>query len=170
MRTIGVSTLPQKAIFNVLIDLGALAFIYLVPTISHLLQFPVYLIEPMRLMLIFSLVHTNKTNSYLIAMTMPLFSYFISGHPIFAKTLLIAFELMLNVYLFYWLSNKFKKVFPSILASIFISKLVYYLVKFGLISLLFIDSSLISTPIWIQLITMSVFSVYVFFFYKRTTD
>jgi hypothetical protein len=167
MKAITISSIQSKTIVSILIDIGALSFIYLVPTISHILRFPVYLIEPMRLMLILALVHTNKTNAYLIALSMPLFSFLISGHPVFAKTILIAFELAFNVFLFYWFAKIIKKVFPAILLSILISKIAYYIIKFGLISMLVIDSNLISTPLWIQLVTMLAFSSYLFVFYKR---
>jgi len=163
-----VNTLKQKkTIASILIDISALAFIYFVPTISHLIALPVYFIEPMRLMLVFALVHTNKTNAYIIALTLPIFSFLISAHPVLPKMLLITFELTLNVFLFYLLSKKMKNVFPAILFSIIISKMVYYLIKFGLINLAIIKSGLISTPIYIQVITTLVFSTYLYLVYRN---
>lgn len=157
----------KRTITSILIDISALAFIYFVPTISHLISLPVYFIEPMRLMLVIALVHTNKMNAYLIALTMPVFSFLISGHPILPKMILIAFELSLNVFLFYVLLNKIKRLFPSILLSIVLSKAVYYLAKFGMIQFAIIDSGLISTPLFIQVITVVVFSSYLFLFYRK---
>jgi len=167
MKALSAQLTKSNTLRSILIDLGALLFIYLVPTISHLFSIPVYLIEPMRLMLIFALVHTNKTNAYIIALSMPLFSFLISGHPVLPKMILIAFELSLNVYLFYFLVRKIKSVFLSIFLSIILSKIIYYLLKFGLVSMLIVDGSVISTPITIQVITALVFSLYVFFFYKK---
>ena len=167
METLSQSIKQKKTITSILIDISALAFIYFVPTISHLIALPVYFIEPMRLMLVFALVHTNKTNAYIIALTLPIFSFLISAHPALPKMLLITFELTLNVFLFYLLSKKMKNVFPAILFSIIISKMVYYLIKFGLINLAIIKSGLISTPIYIQVITTLVFSTYLYLVYRN---
>ena len=158
----------KNTLINILIDITALAFIYLVPTISHLLNLPVYLIEPMRLMLIIALVHTSKKNAYLLALTMPLFSFLISAHPALPKMIIISIELSLNVFLFFLLSKKFKNLFPAILLSILISKIAYYVLKFGLIKMAVITSGLISTAILIQLATTLVFSFYVYLFYRNS--
>jgi len=153
---------------SVLIDFSALAFIYLVPTLSHLLNIPLYFIEPMRLMLVFSLVHTTKRNAYLIALSLPLFSFLISSHPVFAKMILISFELSLNVYLFYLLKDRLQKVFPAILLSIIASKVIYYGIKYVLIYMAVLNTGLISTPIYIQVITTLSFSIYLYIVLGRT--
>lgn len=151
---------------SILLDLSALAFIYLVPTFSHLTALPIYLIEPMRLMLVLALVHTNKRNAYILALTLPIFSFLISSHPVFAKMLLISFELSLNVYLFYLLKDRLLKVFPAILLSIVFSKLAYYAIKFGLLSYAILDGHLISTPLLIQVLTTAIFSLYLYFVFR----
>ncbi|MBI5541687.1 MAG: hypothetical protein HY951_16630 [Bacteroidia bacterium] len=162
------ATLFQRISYTaVLIDISALAFIYLVPTISHLISLPVYLIEPMRLMLIIALVHTTKRNAYILAVTLPLFSFLISSHPELPKMMLIAFELSLNVFLFFLLANKLKYYFPAILISIILSKVIYYIIKFGLIKLTFLNTELISTPISIQLITTVIYSIYLYVFLRK---
>jgi len=155
---------------SVLLDFSALAFIYLVPTFSHLLQIPLYFIEPMRLMLVLSLVHTTKRNAYFIALSLPLFSFLISSHPVFAKMLLISFELGLNVYLFYLLKDVLKKVFPAIILSIVLSKIVYYAIKYLMIYFLILNTGLISTPILVQVITTVVFSLYLYMILKPHPD
>jgi hypothetical protein len=167
---IQTQALIQRIPFSgILIDLSALSFIYLVPTLSHLLSLPVYLIEPMRLMLILALVHTSKQNGYLLALTMPLFSFIISGHPVFAKMILIAAELSLNVFLFYLFSNRMKYLFPAVFLSILLSKAIYYLLKFALIQLAVINSGLVATPLLMQLGMTVVFSSYLALFYKKVT-
>ena len=100
---LSISKLNTKSI---VLDIFALAFIYFVPTISHLLNIPLYLIEPMRIMLILAIVHTSKKNAYIIALTLPLFSFLVSAHPNIFKVLLITAELVLNVWLFFELSKK----------------------------------------------------------------
>ncbi len=167
MEALSQSLKQRNTINSILIDISALAFIYFVPTISHLIALPVYFIEPMRMMLVFALVHTNKKNAYLIALTLPVFSFLISAHPVFPKMLLITFELSLNVFLFYLFSKKMKNIFPAILLSIILSKLVYYLIKFGMINFAIIKSGLISTPIYIQVITTLVFSTYLYLVFRK---
>lgn len=151
---------------SIVIDIFALAFIYFVPTISHLLNVPLYLVEPMRIMLILAIAHTSKRNAYLLALTLPLFSFLISAHPNVFKALIITLELMLNVWLFYTLSTKVNQ-FIAIFSSIIISKIVYYLLKFGLISFAVLQTGLISTPLYLQLITTVAFSGYLFFILRK---
>jgi len=167
MNTVRVNYFSKQNVMSALFDIAALAFIYFVPAISHLLSLPVYLIEPMRLMLILALVHTTKQNAYIIALSLPLFSFLISAHPVLPKMVLISFELVLNVFLFFAILKRFNNTFLAILVSIISSKLIYYVIKFGLIKLALIDSGLISTPIVIQVIMVLIFSGYLFSFYKK---
>ncbi len=152
---------------NILLDIFAVAVIYFVPAITHLLNFPVYFIEPMRLMLILAIVHTNRQNAYVIAFSLPIFSLLISGHPSVMKTSLITAELLLNVWLFYAIVEKINSRSFSMFLSILISKLFYYVIKYGLISFALLNTGLVSTPIYIQIITTILFSVYIFVFYKK---
>jgi len=157
----------RKVLSLILLDLLGVLLIYFVPTLTHLISLPVYFIEPMRLMLILAMVHTNKHNAYFLALTLPLFSFLISSHPVFLKVILISIELVLNVWLFYLLKDRIKQLFSSILLSIVLSKLAYYTFKFVLIKLAFLDSSLISTPLVIQLCTTLVFSLYLYKFFRK---
>lgn len=167
MRNIIALTTTKTNLRSIIFDFLALLFIYLVPTFSHLLSFPLYLIEPMRLMLIIALVHTTKRNAYLIAFSLPLFSFLISGHPMALKTGLISLELLLNVWLFFKFSEIIKNKFAPILISIVLSKVFYYAIKFAFISFALLSTNLISTPIYIQLITTFVFSGYLFLVLRR---
>lgn len=167
MTTAASLVLNREKIKSVLFDIVALAFIYFVPTISHYLSVPLYLIEPMRLMLVLAMVHTNKRNAYIIAFTLPVFSLLMSGHPVAIKAAIITMELVLNVWLFYTLSKKWKNTFVVMVVSILLSKMVYYIFKFGLISFAIFNTELFSTPIYLQLITTVVFSAYLFFLFKK---
>jgi hypothetical protein len=170
MKVLTAPIFQRISLTAVLIDISALAFIYLVPTISHLISLPVYLIEPMRLMLIIALVHTTKRNAYILAVTLPLFSFLISSHPELPKMMLIAFELSMNVFLFFLFAKKIKHYFPAILLSILISKTLYYIIKFGIIKLTFLNTELISTPIYIQIITTVIYSFYLYIFLKKEIE
>jgi hypothetical protein len=160
MNSLNLSINRKETLITSLLNVMALAFIYFTPALSHVLNLPIYLIEPMRLMLILALVHTNKRNAYLLAFTLPMFSFMVSGHPVFAKMLLISFELALNVFLFYFISKRSRSVLFAALGSIIFSKAAYYLVKFGLLQLLLLNGKLVSTPLFIQLITTLIFSFY----------
>lgn len=148
------------------LDLLAIGFVYLVPVMSHLFALPVYYIEPMRLMLILAIAHTSKKNAYILAATLPVFSFVVSAHPVFIKTLLISGELLLNVWLFFFISEKIKNKFGSMLLSVGLSKIAYYLLKFALLSAVLLEGSLVSTPLAIQAIMMIIFSGYIFLMKK----
>lgn len=165
MNTLSL-TLSRVKLKTVLIDLLAILFITFAPALSHMFALPIYMLEPMRIMLIISIVHTSRKNSYIIALLLPLFSFVISTHPSIFKTLLIASELLLNVFLFTLFINYFKNTFAAILTSIVLSKVFYYAAKFVLIGLGLIDGGLISTPIYLQIIVTVLLSVYLFIFYR----
>ena len=163
-------SLNRKAIIkSAIIDSLAVILIYLLPAFSHMLSFPLYLVDPMRIVIIFALAHTERKNVYLLALTLPVFSFVISAHPVFVKSLLITIELLFNVWLFYFLSSRIKSSLPAIVISIFSSKLLYYLLKFIFIKLLLIDSALISTPIWIQVVVMFTLSLYVWLIFSKSS-
>ncbi len=147
---------------SIAINSAALLLIYFTPAISHLMNFPLYLIEPMRLMLIIAMVHSNRQNAFLLAISLPLFSFAVSGHPVFYKMLLISAELTLNVWLYFIFLKVFRNSFTAMLSGIVISKVVYYLLKALLISMMITGPGLFATPIWVQVLTTLIFSGYAF--------
>lgn len=147
-------------------DVFALAFIYMIPTISHMLSIKLYLLEPMRLMLIFALVHTRRPNAYLLALTLPLFSFFISAHPVLVKSLLIAIELSVMVFVFYTLVGRMHKL-AAIFISIWVSKLLYYGLKYIAIITVLPSEPLVGTPLLLQLGTSLAFSMYVWWQFRN---
>ncbi len=163
-NSLSISRLDFKTI---LIDLFALLLITFTPAISHLAALPIYLLEPMRIMLVLSIIHTSKKNSYLIALALPILSFIISSHPSMLKSVLIISELSINVYLFNLLIKHLKNNFTAMLGGILISKIYYYGVKFGLVGFGLIGGELISTPVYLQLIVALALSFYSIFFYNR---
>lgn len=113
----------------------------------------------MRVVVIISLVHTSRNNSYLLAVLLPLISFVFSNHPSIAKTFILSGDLLLNIFLFYIL-KRWYNVFISMALGIILSKLAYYLAKYLLIQFSMIDGGLISTPLYIQLIIIVVLSSY----------
>ena len=156
---------------SLVMDFIAMAFIYFIPALSHLVSFPLYYIDPMRIMVILAIAHTNKRNAYVLAITLPLFSMLVTGHPILFKSFLMAVELCLNVFLFYRVSKIIENKFTSMLISIIVSKLIYYVLKFALISTAVINLDLFSTPLLLQLFVSVLFSGYLFMvLYRRQFD
>jgi hypothetical protein len=152
----------KELVKSVILDLFALAFIYFVPSLAHLTGFPVYMIEPMRLMLILSIVHSTKNNTYLLALTLPVFSLAVSGHPEFLKMLIITGELILNGVLFYLIRDRFKNVFISLISAIILSKLACYLAYWVIFSFAFVKSEAGGTFLAAQCITTLLFSSYAY--------
>ena len=91
-----------------LIDFFLLLSIYFLPAISHLFAFPIYYLDPMRIALVVALIYTSKKNAYIIALTLPLFSFIISSHPQILKSFLLSAELIINLSLFFLLKEKLK--------------------------------------------------------------
>ena len=147
-----MSTKTIKTIWPIaLLDVLAFVLIYYLPALSHLTPIPFYLIEPLRLMVLTSLViMQNKHNALLLAITLPLFSYFITAHPLFAKSVLISIELVLNVVVYSILCKRIKTPFIVLLLSILTSKVFYYLLKFLFIHCGFLSTNLVSTSLLIQ--------------------
>lgn len=152
--------LPSHEIIkSIVVDLLVLTAVYFLPAASHMLSVPLHMIEPMRIALIVSIILTNKSNSIIIAFTLPLFAYVISSHPHFYKSLLIGAELSINVYLFYYLLNRFNYVFVSMAASIVFAKIMYYSLKYLFLNLGLLSGSLISTPLYLQLLVTLILSL-----------
>ena len=165
-----ISLLDFKAnIKTYLIDFSMFLFIYFLPALSHLFSFPVYYLDPMRIALVLGLIYTSKKNTYLIALTLPLFSFLISSHPQFIKSILLSAELIINISLFFLFKEKIKNVFTSLLLSIVISKAIYYLLKFTFISLALLDDKLFSTPYYFQIVSIVLLSTYMYLANRRDT-
>lgn len=156
-----IANLSRKELNKIfLLDAVAILFVYFIPALSHLTAFPFYLLEPMRIMIILAMAHTNRTNAVVLALSLPLFSFAVSGHPELPKVFLMMFELALSVGLFYYLKRWVKNTLMVAMAAIIASKMVYYILKYVLISTALLDMNLISTPLWIQLLTSSAFAIY----------
>lgn len=155
----------QKSRYRSLfLDLSALLFIYFIPVLSHLSALPLYFLEPMRIMVILAIVHTSRKNAFILAVTLPVFSFLVSAHPSIIKSTLILTELVLNVWLFYFFAEKFRNIFVSMLISIILGKVMYYSFKFILINFAVMTSEVVATPLIIQFITTILFSSYIMYF------
>lgn len=137
---------------NIIVDVVILACIYFIPALSHVAPFPLYLLDPMRIFMLAGYMLTRQnSNAFLLALTIPLFSALVTGHPPIFKAILISIELMVNILLFIQLLNRTKlHMALSLFLSIIGSKLVYYSLKLAFINLGFIEGELITTNLWMQ--------------------
>ena len=142
----------------ILVDIIALVFIYFIPALSHLMKVPLYYADPMRIALFSVFILTKKENAYIMALSIPVLSFIISGHPVFPKFILVSLELFINVLLIYRFSRFIRNKMLLVLLSVLLSKSVYYLLKYVLIRSALLDSGLISTPLYIQAIVMIILS------------
>ena len=150
-----------------LFDLLALLVVFFTPRIGELIHFPFYIIEPMRLMVILSIAHSGRLNSYLLAFILPLFSWAVSGHPEFYKMLVMTCELGANVFLFYFIISRTKVLFLSAILSIAISKVFCYMLYLVFFSMMFIEGEAEPFFLLAQVVTMLIFSAYLFFILKN---
>lgn len=154
-------SLPLASYRTVVTDAVLLVTVYFIPALSHMVPFPLYLLEPMRLLLFAGLlIARNNINTYFLALTIPLISTLISGHPPFPKAIIMSLELYANVVMLIWFSQRFNwnNGFAFFVSTLF-SKVFYYALKFLFLKLAWIQGSLISTPLWMQFVTLMLLSV-----------
>lgn len=155
----------------IVLDIILLLTIYFVPTLSHLIGFPLYLLDPMRIVVLSSLLLLgNKKNAYILALTIPLFSFIVSGHPVFPKNLLISIELITNLLIFFAINKRFGVTFISMFSSIVISKLIYYVLKYIIVLFGFLEMEIISTSLLIQLVVALSISILFSIFYSKKSN
>lgn len=163
-------SIPVK---SALLDGLALAFIYLMPTFSHILPFPLYFIEPMRIMVVLAMMHTHRNNAYILALTLPIFSFAIASHPVLIKSMLIAIELAAMVGLFYLLKKQMHQ-FLAIFSAIVLGKILYYAMKYFAVHFALIsvrpNESIVGIALGIQLITTLIISGYVWIVMSRNNS
>lgn len=114
----------------------------------------------MRFALVFAILFTNRNNSFIIALTLPVISILVSSHANTAKGLLIVLELSLNAIVFYFFLRRINSIFIVMFISILVAKIIYYLSKFLFLNLGIINGDLISTPLWIQYLVIILLSVF----------
>ena len=150
--TTALATLHQHK-NTLLIDVALLVALYLVPSFAHLTALPLYMLEPMRVALCVSLLFTNRANTYFIALTIPLASAMITGHPPPLKAVLMGIEFSILVASYSYLVRRPRiSAFAALSAGILLSKLAYYAMKFVALSTGLLAGGLISTPLQTQLV------------------
>lgn len=157
----------NSVVKNSILDALGIAFVYFIPSISHMFSYPVYFFEPMRIILILALVHSTKRNTYMLALTLPLFSFITASHPVFINVVLITCEMTLNAWLFYFISWETSNLFYVTYVSIVLSKSFYYVGKLLLTKLALFNTEMIDTPLVIQFSIALILSSYVYWFMNK---
>lgn len=170
MELVVKTYLNNVKIRTVVTDFLALAVIYLLPTLSHLSGIPFYYLEPMRIVVMMSLLFTHRWNSLLLALTIPLFSFLVASHPSMIKVLLVTIDLTLNIMLFIFLIKRIKQTYIAVFLSISISKIIYYLLKYSFTQFNLIDGALVTTSLYIQIIIAVTLSFVVAFLWNRVKN
>lgn len=160
MMTTSISFDRRKAAVCSLTDLALFAFVYFIPALSHLTSsIPFYILEPMRVAVLLGFIVTRSFfNAYFTAATLPVFSFAVAAHPVLAKSLLMGGELVINVFFLQFFLRRFKSKFFAAFASVLLSKAIYYAGKFLMIKASLLDMSMVSTPLWIQLVVAALLS------------
>jgi len=153
----------------VLSDVIILTLVYFIPALTHLLPFPLYILDPMRILLLTGfLLSRNNTNSFILALTIPLVSTIATGHPPFFKAILISIELFSNLWLFITLNKKISlKPYLLLPITIVLSKIIYYTLKFIFIKASLIDGTLITTDLLVQAVTVLIVTIIFGLTYKK---
>lgn len=136
------------------------ALMYFLPALSHTIGYPLYFLEPMRLVILFSMVLLEKKEALILAVTLPLFAFAATGHPTFPKVFIVSVELLFFVYFFFIVNMKISIPSISLLIAILLSKSAYYLMKYILVVSFLGNPELISTPIQVQMFTAIGYSAF----------
>jgi hypothetical protein len=140
---------------TITLDVLLCAAVVAVPTLSHAAAFPIYLFDPMRVLLFAAILYSSRRNALLMALWLPLLSMLTSGHPVFPKVVLIQGELVLNAVIFYGLTRGSGRFALGAAVSVLASKTVYYAAKFVLLETALLGGNLFATPWTYQLATLS---------------
>lgn len=130
-----------------LTDMALLGVACLVPSVSHLLALPLYMLNPMLALLLAGLlIGRDWRNAMVLAVLMPLVSCLVTGMPAAPKMVCMMAELATVATMFGWLQRKWA-VLPAVLTSVLAGKVVYYALKVVVIA----PAVLVGTAWWMQL-------------------
>lgn len=137
----------NKIVCLALTDVALVGAACLIPTVSHLLTVPLYMLNPMLALLLAGLLlGRDWRNALLLAVLMPLVSCLVVGMPAAPKMVCMMAELATVATLFGVLSRRWT-VLPSVMAAVLAGKVVYYLLK----ALVMAPAVLVGTAWWMQL-------------------
>ncbi|NQV49615.1 MAG: hypothetical protein HQ507_03920 [Candidatus Marinimicrobia bacterium] len=150
INTANIGTL-QPLTRTLLTDVLVLLSFSLTLVVAHVLPFPLYKLDPMKILVLVTVIYSSRWNSLAIAAALPILSFLSTGHPVFPKFLIMSSELMVFAFVLGSFHTRQSKKIIGFLSAVLISKIFYYMVKGGAIALGYLDQSLISTDFHTQI-------------------
>lgn len=142
-------TFPRP--LTLLTDVIVVVALYTSISYAHVFPFPLYMLDPMKLLVLVVVIFTGRRNTFFLAATLPLFSFLMTGHPIFPKFLVMSIELIVFSAILFSEKLGIYGENARFFFAILLSKMIYYATKAILIGAGLLSSSLFTTPIKIQL-------------------
>lgn len=148
---------------RIAVDGALLALACLIPAASHALALPLYMLNPMLVLLLAGvLLHRDWRHALVLAVLLPVVSCLVVGMPTAAKAVCMVAELATVAVMFGWLQRKWV-VWPAVMTAIVAGKVVYYLLK----AVVLAPAVLVGTEWWIQLGTVVLWGGLFALLYKR---
>jgi len=104
-------------------------------------------------------VYSSRSNSLAIAAALPVLSFLSTGHPVFPKFLIMSGELMVFAFVLSSFRLRQSNRLIRFLGAVFVSKIIYYLIKGGAIAFGYLDQVLISTDLYTQIQALVILSI-----------
>ena len=160
-KNIGSWSISSGNYRTIALDLLLVGSFYGITSLSHLLAFPLYQFDPIKLFLLIMIAKSSRTNALVMALSLPLFATLTTGHPVFPKNLAMVVELVLFTGLL--TEPRLKQLGKPVkfFIALTLSRLGYYLCKAGLIWTGLLQTRLFSTSLAAQV--MSVLILFLLF-------
>lgn len=151
-----------------LIDAALLTVACMIPAVSHLLALPIYMLNPMLMVVVAGMLLVNsKWNAYILALAVPFFTCLVTGMPTPLGALCMVCEYATVATVFYLVGGRrsgFRWAFGSILAAIVAGKAVYYFAKWILVR----PEQLIGTSVvWQTVSVLAISVVFALLWYRK---
>lgn len=148
---------------TIALDAVLLTAACLIPAASHLLAFPLYMLNPMLALLLAAiLMGRDWRNALLMAVLLPAVACLLTGMPAAPKMFCMMAELATVATLFGWLQRKWA-VLPAVLTAIVAGKAVYYALK----ALVLAPAVLVGTQWTVQLLAVMLWAGVFTLLYKK---
>ena len=158
-----MNTTARPLTRTIALDAVLLTAACLIPAASHLLAFPLYMLNPMLALLLAAiLLGRDWRNALLMAVLLPAISCLLTGMPTAAKMLCMMAELATVAAIFGWLQRKWA-VLPAVLTAIVAGKAVYYALK----AIVLAPAVLVGTQWTVQLLAVLLWGGIFTLLYKK---
>ncbi len=153
MRSINsISIVIPQSITRILVaDVLVILCFYITITVAHILPFPLYKLDPMKIIVLVTVIYSTRWNSVAIAAALPVLSFLSTGHPVFPKFLIMSSELMVFAFVLSSFRIRQLKGIISFLSAVLISKILYYMIKSGVIAMGYLDQAFIPSDFYTQI-------------------